>query len=291
LPCTTGGGIVAAVRTAAHPGFDRAAVVLDGVALDACTERQLVDTIIGEAGAQRGGWVVTVNLDILRSLRRDPALRALVDPATFVVADGMPLLWAARLARRRLPARVTGSSLIWSLSAAAQGGLSIYLLGGAPGVPEAAADALLGGSPGLRVAGTDSPPLGFDADSAALDRVIRKARTAEPDIVFCGLGFPRQERVIAQLRVALPHAWFVGCGAAIPFAAGRQERAPRWMQRSGLEWAHRLKCEPRRLFRRYIIKGVPYGAGLLLRSALRRSAPSGGARPARRASRRLSQAG
>jgi N-acetylglucosaminyldiphosphoundecaprenol N-acetyl-beta-D-mannosaminyltransferase len=81
--------------------------------------------------------------------------------------------------------------------------------------------------------------------------------------VYVGLGFPKQERLIASLMPALPSAWFIGCGAAIGFAAGTVNRAPEWMRQSGLEWTHRLISEPRRLFRRYIVHDLPYAAGLL----------------------------
>jgi N-acetylglucosaminyldiphosphoundecaprenol N-acetyl-beta-D-mannosaminyltransferase len=247
---------------------ERRTVVLDGIALHACTERDVVSTVVDDSVAGRGGWVVTPNVDIMRALRRDPTLRAMVSSATIVVPDGMPLLWAARLRGTPLPQRVTGASLIWSISAAAaERGRSVYLLGGAPGVPEAAAAALAAGCRGLRVAGTDSPPMGFDDDPELLAAVLRSVTDAAPDIVFCGLGFPRQERLIVRLREAHPQAWYVGCGAAIPFAAGAFERAPQWMQHAGLEWVHRLLTEPRRLVRRYLVDDLPYAGALLARAA------------------------
>ena len=85
------------------------------------------------------------------------------------------------------------------------------------------------------MAGTDAPPPGFDVAEAG-----QRLAEARPDIVFVGLGFPKQERVIAAVAPGLPGAWFIGCGAAIPFAAGALPRAPRWMQQTGLEWAYRL---------------------------------------------------
>jgi N-acetylglucosaminyldiphosphoundecaprenol N-acetyl-beta-D-mannosaminyltransferase len=256
-------------------GPEHSSTFLDGVRLDALTESQLVEAIVRDASAGRGGWVVTINLDILRRLHRDPRLRALVDPARFMVADGMPVLLAARLAGAPLRERVTGASLIWTLSAAAEDRLSIYLLGGAPGVPEEAAGALIARNPALRIAGTDSPPLGFHARADDFESARRKLAAAAPDIVFCGLGFPKQERVISRLRATLPNTWFIGCGAAIPFASGRVRRAPVWMQRAGLEWLHRLVHEPRRLSRRYLLDGPIYGAGLLARAARARTTAAG----------------
>jgi N-acetylglucosaminyldiphosphoundecaprenol N-acetyl-beta-D-mannosaminyltransferase len=238
--------------------------IVAGLDFDALSEEQVRARIIADLADGRGGWVVTPNIDICRRIGKDPAARDLVRGASLVVADGMPLVWAARLYGDPLPERVTGASLIFTLSAAAAaGGWSVYLLGGEPGVPERAAAELARRYPGLKVAGTDAPPPGFD-----VAEVSQRLAAARPDIVFVGLGFPKQERVIAAVAPDLPGAWFIGCGAAIPFAAGALPRAPRWMQQTGLEWAHRLLSEPRRLFRRYLIDDLPYAARLLIGAAV-----------------------
>jgi N-acetylglucosaminyldiphosphoundecaprenol N-acetyl-beta-D-mannosaminyltransferase len=241
-------------------------VVLDGVTIDACSEVDVVDAAVKAAANGRGGWIVTVNADILRSLHHDASLRRLIAPATFVVADGMPLVWLARLLRTPLPGRVAGASLIWSLTRSAAGTLSVYLLGGPPGVASAAADALQRENPSLRIAGASGPVMGFERDAAELAATIAAVVDAKPDIVLCGLGFPKQEELIARLRRELPEAWFLGCGAALSFVAGAFPRAPLWMQRAGLEWLHRLLVEPRRLFRRYIVHDVPFVCGLFIRA-------------------------
>ena len=236
------------------------------------TEAEVVQYIINESQAGRGGWVATPNIDICRHARRDPTARILVQGATLVVPDGMPLVWAAQLRGTPLAGRVTGSSLIFSLSsAAAIAGLSIYLLGGNLGVPDLAGTELARRYPGLRVAGTDAPPVGFDESPEEVAVIRKRLCQALPNIVYVGLGFPKQERLIAELVPALPGAWFIGCGAAIPFAAGTLSRAPAWMQGSGLEWMFRLIKEPRRLFHRYIVDDVPYAARLLISCAAERA--------------------
>lgn len=246
----------------------RPRVDLLGVGFDNLSEDEVIDHILTSVAAGRGGSVLTPNIDILRAVTRDAELRQLASAATLVVADGVPLLWAARLAARPLAGQVAGSSLILSLSeAAARRGASIFLLGGAPGVAVAAGKALQEKYPGLVVAGVSCPPRGFESDPAQLSALSAEVEAAQPDIVFCGLGFPKQERVTAALAPALPAAWFIGCGAAITFAAGHIPRAPRWMQRGGLEWVHRLYREPRRLFKRYIIDDLPFALWLLVRSA------------------------
>jgi exopolysaccharide biosynthesis WecB/TagA/CpsF family protein len=245
--------------------------VLRGVSFDAVTEADAVAAIVAASRAGRGGWVVTPNVDIMRALDRDPQLRTLVASADLVVADGMPLIWASRLAGRPLPERVTGAAMIWSLTGAAgRAGLSVYLLGGAPGVPEQARAVLEAPPVGGLFAGVHSPPIGFDTTPDGYAEVARRLATEPADIVFCGFGFPKQERLIAHLRPLFPRTWFVGCGAAIAFAAGDVRRAPGWMQGTGLEWLYRLYAEPRRLARRYLVDDLPYAAGLLTGTALRR---------------------
>ncbi|HEY0508900.1 MAG TPA: WecB/TagA/CpsF family glycosyltransferase [Blastococcus sp.] len=215
-----------------------------------------------------GGSIATVNVDILRSATRDSALAALVSDSDIVVADGMPVAWAASVSGHPLPERVTGASLVWTLSeAAAASGRSVYIIGGDPGVPEAAGVALAAQFPGLRVAGTDSPPFGFEKDEEQLSGVVWRARLARPDLVLVGLGFPKQENLIVALRTVLPQAWMLGCGAGIPFAAGQFRRAPSVLQRTGTEWMFRLVQEPRRLGRRYLLHDLPFALGLLGRAA------------------------
>ena len=181
-----------------------------------------------------------------------------------MVADGKPLIWASRIAGTPLPARVCGSDLIWSLSAAmADAGRSVYLLGGEPGTAERAEQVLRDRFPTLKIAGNLSPAFGFDTRPDELAAVCDEVAGAAPDVVFAGFGFPKQERVIARLRPRLPQTWFMGCGAAIGFVAGVHSRAPGWMQEYGLEWVHRLALEPRRLMRRYLVNDVPFAARLL----------------------------
>ncbi|HWF82117.1 MAG TPA: WecB/TagA/CpsF family glycosyltransferase [Streptosporangiaceae bacterium] len=237
------------------------------------TQAELIDNVVAAIRRERGGTIVTPNVDICHRIGRDVTSRGFVTSASFVVPDGMPLLWAARLAGRPLVERITGSDLIYSLSgAAAANGWSIYLIGGvttADGRPSAAAlagDRLSALHAGLKVAGTYAPAARFNAMADDIDVLCKELAEAEPKIVFVGLGFPKQERLIARLIPHLPDAWFVGCGAAIPYAAGELRRAPAWMQRTGLEWVFRLISEPRRLAGRYLRRDVPFAALLLARS-------------------------
>ncbi|MEZ0073363.1 WecB/TagA/CpsF family glycosyltransferase [Planotetraspora sp. GP83] len=257
-----------ASRCGAVRGAARVAVA--GVELDALTEAEVVEHVVEALHHGRGGHIVTPNVDICRAISRDAELRDLVASADLAVADGMPLVWAARLLGDPLPARVTGADLIWSLSeAAASHGFPIYLLGGPPGVPDTASAVLRKSCPQLVVAGVNAPPYGFDACAEELAEVRKKLVDAGPLLVFVGLGFPKQDRLIAAARADLPGAWFVGCGSAIAFAAGSVRRAPAWMGDHGLEWLFRLLSEPGRLARRYLIDDLPFALRLLTRCLLR----------------------
>ncbi|GID77301.1 hypothetical protein Ade02nite_59420 [Paractinoplanes deccanensis] len=223
---------------------------------------------MAELSAGRGGQIITPNVDILHRVRRDPDLRGHLAASEIVVADGKPLIWASRIAGNALPARVPGSDLIWSLSAAmGAAGRSVYLLGGEPGTAERADAVLRERFPDLKLAGHLSPSFGFDTRPEEYAEVCDEVVGAAPDLVFVGFGFPKQERVIEKLRPRLPRTWFMGCGAAIGFVAGVHSRAPVWMQRGGLEWVHRLYLEPRRLMRRYLVDDAPFAVRLLAGSA------------------------
>ena len=248
---------------AAGPGSG-GLVRLAGLEFSPLTEAEVVSHIIGACDQGAGGWVVTPNVDICRLASRDGGLRRLVDGASLVVPDGMPLVWASRLRRSPLPERVAGGSLIFSLTeAAAARGHPVYLLGGAPGVPQQASQRLRERYPGLLVAGTDAPLPGFDTDPAQMAAIRDRLAAAGPAIVYVGMGFPKQERLIASLAPSVPATWFLGCGAAIGYAAGTLPRPPLWMRKAGLAWLFRLRNEPRRLFRRYLIEDAPFALSLL----------------------------
>src|SRR5579875_2505339 len=177
-------------------------------------------------------------------------------------------------ARRRRNAAGVGRRSAGLAAAGAGGGLgadplpdgggSVFLLGGNPGTADAAAAELIRACPHLRVAGTLCPPFGFDQDPVWLERIARVLEERAPDIVYVGLGCPKQERLISLLRRRLPKAWFVSCGGSFNFVAGDIPRAPAAMQRLGLEWLHRLAKEPRRLYRRYLFSGIPFLVQLML---------------------------
>lgn len=251
-------------------------VELRGIVVHAISQVECVEYVLDELDAGRGGWVVTPNLDHLLRAEREREFRELYTEATLRVVDGQVLVWALGLQRTPVPERVAGSDLISKLSeGATRCGRSVFLLGGNPGTAARAAEVLQARFPGLMVAGTDCPPVGFEKDPLAMARLSRKIHQAEPDIVFVALGSPKQEFVIRHLRHDRPEAWWLGVGISFSFLCGDVQRAPRWMQRAGLEWLHRMAQEPERLFKRYCIDGLPFAARLLLSAAVSGALPMG----------------
>src|SRR5919197_5972176 len=169
-----------------------ARVSLMGMEVDRVGEREAVETILDAREHDRGGVVLTPNLEHLSSFRSSREVREAFGEADLVVADGMPLVWASRLQRTPLPERVAGSDLIWSLSAAAaERGRSVFLLGGNPGAAERAADVLRERAPALDVAGVASPRVG-DGDESELEAAAATLERAQPDLVYIGLPFHKQ---------------------------------------------------------------------------------------------------
>lgn len=243
---------------------------------DSVTVGEAIDRIVGLARADEPSVVVTANLDHVRRFGRDARYRGVVEGSPLVVADGMPVLWAAWVSGAALPERVAGSSLLEPLCRrAGEAGLRVFLLGGEAGVAERCAGLLESRCPGLFVAGVFCPARGFESSEAGMGEVAARVGASGADIVCVALGSPKQEFVAEDLMRRVPAACWIGVGISFSFVTGDVRRAPRWMQRVGLEWTHRLVQEPRRLFRRYLVEGVPFaawllGCALLARVGLRR---------------------
>ena len=242
-------------------------VVLDGVALDAVTEAECVARVQNAWSQGLGGFLHTPNLDHLRMLQRDTFFKSSTRNTDLSVADGMPLIWASKLQGTPLPERVCGSDLIRSLTkAAASDQKSVFFLGGNPGTAEAAAQQLQREFPGFRIAGTFCPAFGFEAVPAEMLRIRQKVVESNADLIFVALGCPKSEHLIHSWRKHLPKSWWIGVGISFSFVIGEVQRAPVLVQRMGMEWAHRMVQEPRRLMKRYLIHGLPYAAGLFTRA-------------------------
>ena len=247
-------------------------VLIEGIPFIKLRMNEVVNLIVHRHSQGFGGWVVTPNMDILHRLVTDISFRALVNSETTIyTADGAPIIWLSRMLGTPLPERVTGSDIFVELVAqAATNGKSIFLLGGNPGVAEIAAQKLQEIHPELRVAGCYAPPFGFEGNLEEMEKIREFLVTTRPDIVFVGLGSPKQEKLIALVRDLLPTSWWLGIGVSFSFVAGDVKRAPVWMRRVGLEWFYRVLQEPKRLFKRYFLINIPFAIILFARNLIKR---------------------
>lgn len=232
-----------------------ARVELFGVEIDPLRMDEAVGQVLSwvHGGDARCRYVVTPNVDHVVMLQHHEALRAAYHDAGLVLVDGAPVLWSAKLLRRRLPERVAGSDLVPALFEAVtdDSPLRVFLLGALPGVGERAAKRVEQRWPAVKVVGTYSPPLGFERNEAENESILARIAEVKPDVLIVGLGAPKQELWVHQQRNRLAAKVALCVGATIDFLAGEKSRAPRWMQRVGLEWAYRVASEPRRLAARY----------------------------------------
>ena len=246
-------------------------IELHGMDVAAVTSRDLLDHVFASIAKEEGGWVVTANLDILRRHALDREARRLYDAADLRVADGMPLLWAARVQGDALPERVAGSTLVWRLAErAAREGRSVYLLGGDPGAAEGAEHVLTRRYPGLKIVGRLEPWIKSPPTEAEVNAIADEVERTKPDIVLVGFGSPKQEHACRALRGRFPNVWFFGVGISFSFVAGQIGRAPELLQRVGLEWVHRMVQEPRKLAKRYLVDDLPFAFVILGTAAQRR---------------------
>jgi N-acetylglucosaminyldiphosphoundecaprenol N-acetyl-beta-D-mannosaminyltransferase len=219
-----------------------------GVGVSALSLRQARDLLVGARGADRLGYVCLCTVNGLAEARRDPGFRRIFNESWLTTADGMPVVWLGPPGTER----VYGPDLMLAVCDAGRpAGLRHFFLGGGPGVADQLASRLAARFPGLLVAGAFAPPF-RDMDESEMQGLRRQVGAARPDIVWVGLGTPKQERFMAGPGRSLEAALLVGVGAAFDFLSGRVRQAPAWMRRSGLEWLFRLGTEPRRLGARYL---------------------------------------
>jgi N-acetylglucosaminyldiphosphoundecaprenol N-acetyl-beta-D-mannosaminyltransferase len=229
-----------------------------GVPVSAITMADAIAVIDGWIHDRTPHYVCVTGVHGVMESQRDRDLLQIHRRAGLVTPDGMPLVWLAHIDGRRRVERVYGPDLLLECCRrSVETKASHFFYGGAEGIAERLADRLTARFPGLTVAGAYCPPfrpLTRDED----DRLVDTINAANPDIVWVGLSTPKQERWMAAHIGRLHAPVLVGVGAAFDFHAGVKRQAPRWMQRSGLEWTFRLATEPRRLWRRYLVNNPSF---------------------------------
>ncbi len=226
-------------------------IEVGGVPIDHVDFTSALDQARDALAGSRLFQVTTVNLDFVARAQSDRSLREIYRRGDLNVADGAPVVWLARLLGAAIPGRVAGADLVPALLAhAAADGRSVFLLGGENGVAALAAARLRELHPTLQVSGTYEPPRA-PVESMNNAEILARIAETQPDLLLVALGNPKQERWIDMHRDQLPVKVAIGVGCVLDLIAGRQTRAPRWMQAAGLEWAFRLLHEPTRLAGRY----------------------------------------
>jgi len=246
---------------------------LGEVPVDRVTFDQALHAIRALVHRGDGGAVYTPNVDHVVLAQEHHGLRRAYADVDLSLADGMPVVWASHLLGTPVPEKVSGSDLTPRLMALAESERwRVYLLGGGDGAADKAVWRLREMHPGLAIAGACSPRVDMTQPPSARADVVTTVRSAAPHIVLVGLGAPKQELFIHEVRRQLSPAVLLGVGASIDFLAGAMPRAPRWVSAGGLEWAYRLAREPRRLWRRYLVRD-PRFLGIVARDFVRSHAP------------------
>lgn len=201
--------------------------------------------------ARRKGYICVTGVHGVMEAQEDESFRNILNNAFLCTPDGMPMVWLGRVRGHAGMRRVYGPDLMLDLCAWSEANsCRHFFFGGAPGVAESLVEKLKARFPKLEVAGTFTPPFRL-LNPAEENELREKVRAARVDILWVGLSTPKQEKFMAEYLPKLDATLMVGVGAAFDFLSGRVKQAPRWMQRSGLEWFYRLCSEPRRLAGRY----------------------------------------
>lgn len=200
------------------------------------------------------GQIITPNVDQIVRLEWDEYFRKICENCELLLVDGHPLLWTAKLYGQPFKEKICGSDLVPILcSMAAQKGYSVFFLGAAPGVAQLAVDNLLKQNPSLKIAGVYSPPLGFEKNPKEINDINLMLKASKADMLFVGMGVPKQDIFIYENMHIYDIPMSFSIGGTIDFIAGKQKRAPKWMRKIGFEWLYRLICNPKRMFKRYIL--------------------------------------
>ncbi len=224
-----------------------------GVGVSAINMQQALDQMVCWIEQRGRVYIVVAPVHTVMESQFSADYRQLLNQADMITPDGMPLVFLSRWLGQPHVRRVYGPDVMLNFSRlSADRGFRHFYYGGAEGIPDLLAETLTAKFPGLQVVGTYSPPfrpLTLEEDQAIIDMI----NAANPDVVWIGLGCPKQDIWMAQHRDKLNAPILIGVGAAFDFLSGQKSQAPRWMMRYSLEWLYRLLQEPRRLWRRYLL--------------------------------------
>jgi N-acetylglucosaminyldiphosphoundecaprenol N-acetyl-beta-D-mannosaminyltransferase len=229
-----------------------------GVGVSAVNLAQAIGLFEEWIAQNRRGYVCVTGVHGVMEAQRDPAFRKILNESLLITPDGMPTVWVGRAQGLLGMDRVFGPDLMLGVcEMSRRKGYTHFLYGGQPGIAEKLRSALESKFPGLRVVGTYTPPFGPlspEQESELLEQVA----AVKPDFFWVGLSTPKQERWMAEFGSRLDTRILVGVGAAFDFHTGGLQDAPEWVKRAGLQWLHRLKQEPKRLWKRYLMNNSAF---------------------------------
>lgn len=229
-------------------------IQLLNVFADNLTEIEFLDQVEHKMKKNTPFYVLFVNVDVLIKAENNKYLKKIICNADYTLIDGMPLIWISKLYKKPFKHKISGSDVTPKLcELAAQNSWKIFLLGGAPGVPEKAAKKLVKKYSHLSVVGTYSPPLGFENNKNEIEKINHKIKKSKADIVIVCLGCPKQEIYVYNNLKECGAKMCICAGGTIDFLAGTIRRCPRWVSLIGFEWFFRFLMEPKRMFKRYFI--------------------------------------
>lgn len=208
-----------------------------------------------------GGVVVTPNVDHLMKLRKDPELREIYLKADYRICDSKIIQYASIFLGNPIQEKISGSDLFPAFYEYNQNNpdIKVFLLGAQEGIAKLAQTNINQKMGRDIIVESYSPPFNFENDERECQKIIQCIKRSGATVVAVGLGAPKQEKWIAKYKKQLSNIKiFLAIGATIDFEAGSKPRSPKWMSEVGLEWLYRLLCEPRRLWRRYLIECVPF---------------------------------
>jgi len=224
-----------------------------GVGVSALSLNDATQSVLASRNQKQLGYICICTVHGVSEARRDPALCQVFNRSYLTTPDGMPLVWLGRHHEHKNITRVYGPDLMLRVCDEGRATkLRHYFYGGDLGIADLLADKLRNRFPGLEVVGTYTPPY-RPLNETEFSDLQSDIAEKSPDIIWVGLSTPKQERFMAEVWDKLDTGLLIGVGAAFDFHSGRIKQAPRWMQRSGLEWLFRLAMEPRRLAYRYLV--------------------------------------
>lgn len=247
----------------------RANVLGIGVhAIDLPTAASIIESAVAQG---EKGYVCVTGVHGVMEAQRDPEVKNILNRAFLVTPDGMPTVWVGRAQGNSAMKRVFGPDLMIEVCRRSVGtGVRHFFYGGNPGVADELAERLRRMFPGIAIAGTFTPPFRL-LEPSELFALEKQMHVARPDIVWVGLSCPKQEKFMAANFQRLPCKIMIGVGAAFNIHTGRVKDAPQWIKDAGMQWAHRLLQEPRRLWKRYLVNNSAFLVALSLQlTGLRR---------------------